>query len=341
MITRNRMRRREFTVLFFGAAAAWPLAVRAQQPALKPRRLALLHPSHPVASMNEAGFAQYRALFGALKERGFAEGRTLAVDRWSAEGQAGRYDELARAAVARRPDVVLAAGNGLTKAMQSRTKTIPIVGIMSDPVTLGLAASLARPGGNVTGVAVEASEVFHGKRLELLLEMAPNAKRIAYLTTVEPTDPGVHPSAVEVARQRGLDLFPVPLKGAVPSPAYENAFAEMAARRADALLLGTAPVHLTHRAKIVSLASAAKLPGSYSWRDFVELGGLMSYAPSLPDLHRRCAGYIAQIFKGARPEELPITQPEKFELAVNLKTAKALGLAVSDAMLIRADEVIE
>jgi putative ABC transport system substrate-binding protein len=161
------------------------------------------------------------------------------------------------------------------------------------------------------------------------------------LLSADRSDVGVPVSVLDFAKHRGVGLFAVRLEGNVPLPAYKRAFAIVAQERADALFVGTAPVHLTHRATIVSLANAARIPASYQWRDFVELGGLMSYAPSLADLYGRCAGYVDRILKGANPAELPILQPEKFELALNLKTAKALGIAVPESLLARADEVIE
>jgi len=324
-----------------GAAALLALSPGAARAANKTFRLAIVHPSHPVSGMTEAGIAQYRAFFRELRRLGYAEGRNLLVDRWSAEGQAGRYLELARAVLAQSPDVILAGGTGPVTALQASTRTTPIVGIMSDPVAAGLAFSLARPGGNVTGVAIDAGEAFHGKRLELLLDIAPAAKRVAYLLAADRSDLGVPISVLDFAKHRGVALFSVRIEGVVPLPAYENAFAVMRQERADALFVGTAPTHLTHRATIVALANAARIPTSYQWRDFVGLGGLMSYAPSLPDLYSRCASQVDRILKGANPAEMPILQPEKFELAVNVKTAKSLGLAVPEAILARADEVIE
>ncbi len=334
------MRRRAFNFALGGAALVSLSPARAQI-ASKTSRLAIVHPSHPVAGMTETGIAQYRAFFRELRRLGYAEGRNLSVDRWSAEGQAGRYLELARAALAKKPDVILAGGTGPVAALQASSQTTPIVGIMSDPVAAGLAFSLARPGGNVTGVAVDAGEAFHGKRLELLLDMVPTAHRVVYLLSADRSDLGVPVSVLDFAKHRRVALYTVRIEGVVPEPAYPRAFAAIAEERADALFVGTAPVHLTHRATIVALAAAARLPASYQWRDFVELGGLMSYAPSLPDLYGRCAGYVDRILKGANPAELPILQPEKFELAVNLKTAKALGLTVPESILARADEVIE
>jgi putative ABC transport system substrate-binding protein len=324
-----------------GAAALVAVSSGAARAASKMARIAIVHASHPVAGMTETGITQYRAFFHEMRQLGYVEGRNLAVDRWSADGQAGRYLELARAAVAKNPEVILAGGQGPVAALKAATQTIPIVGIMSDPVAAGLAFSLAQPGGNLTGVAIDAGEAFHGKRLELLLEMVPSAKRVAYLLSADRSDVGVPVSVLDFAKHRGVGLFAVRLEGNVPLPAYKRAFAIVAQERADALFVGTAPVHLTHRATIVSLANAARIPASYQWRDFVELGGLMSYAPSLADLYGRCAGYVDRILKGANPAELPILQPEKFELALNLKTAKALGIAVPESLLARADEVIE
>lgn len=334
------IRRRTFVALF-GGAVSWPLVSDVAQAADKTFRLALVHASHPISGMTETGIAQYRAFLGELRRLGYVEGRNLVVDRWTAEGQAGRYLELARAVVAKRPDVIVAGGQGPVTALKAATQTTPIVGIMSDPVAAGLAFSLAQPGGNLTGVAIDAGEAFHGKRLELLLDMVPSAKRVAYLLSADRSDVGVPVSVLDFAKHRGVALFAVRLEGIVPLPAYERAFAVVAQERAHALFVGTAPVHLTHRAMVVTLANTARLPASYQWRDFVELGGLMSYAPSLADLYRRCAAYVDRILKGDNPAALPILQPEKFELAVNLRTAKSLGLAVPEAILARADEVIE
>lgn len=324
-----------------GAAAFVAVSSAAAQPADRKFRIAIVHPSHPVAGMTETGIAQYRAFFRELRRLGYAEDRNLAIGRWTADGQAGRYEELARAVAAEKPDVILAGATGLVRALHASAKTTPIVGIMSDPVEAGFAANLARPGGTVTGVAIDTGEAFHGKRLELLLETLPTAKTVAYLLSAERSDLSVPSIAFDVIQRHRVALYPVPLQGAVPVPAYSQAFAAMAEKRVDALFVGTAPVHLTHRATVIALAAAAGLPASYPWRDFVDEGGLMSYGPSLADLYGRCARYVDRILKGAKPAELPILLPEKFELVVNLRTAKALGLALPEAILVRADEVIE
>ncbi len=340
MIDRDRAIVVNRRALLLGGAALLATSTATAQSPGKVFRLAIVHPSHPTAGMTATGIAQYRAFFVELRRRGYVEGQTLLIDRWSADGQAGRYEDLARAIAANRPDVIVASGNALGRALRAIAPTTPIVGVFGDPVGTGLAANLARPGGNVTGVSIEAGEAFHGNRLDLLLEAVPAAKRVAYLLASE-FEFSLATRLAEVAKRRDVVLVPVRFEGAVPTPAYPQAFAAIARADVHAIFVGTNPIHLTHYTTLIALAAAARLPASYQWRDFVEAGGLMSYAPNLPDLFTRCADYVDRILKGAKPGDLPIQQPEKFELAINLKTAKALGLTIPLTLLARADEVIE
>jgi ABC-type uncharacterized transport system substrate-binding protein len=323
------MRRREFITLL-GGAAVWPLAARAQQP--KVWHIGLLAPAPPTPAM-------LSAFRDNLRELGYVEGQNLSIDvRWPQgpfEQNPGLAAELARSNV----DVIVAWGTPAVTAARRATSTIPIVmAAVGDPVGYGFVASLARPGGNVTGVSLMAPDL-SGKLVELLVEIVPDMNRIGVV--YNPTNPGatvVMRETEKAIRALGLELEVI--EASVPEE-FERAFARLSTKGVKGVVLAADPSVIEHGAKIAELAQISRLPTVFQRRENVEAGGLLSYGPSLNKLFGRAAFYVDRILKGARPAELPVEQPTKFELVINLKTAKALGIEVPPTLLARADEVIE
>jgi putative tryptophan/tyrosine transport system substrate-binding protein len=326
------IRRREFITLLGGAAAAWPFAVRAQQPALPVIGfLSNISPdpiARPMAAFREA-----------LKEAGYIEPRNVAIEyRW-AEGRNDRLPELARDLVQRQVAVIVATGGGNSAlAAKAATINIPIVfSAATDPVQLGLVASLNRPGGNVTGVFILANDL-EAKRLGLLHEMVPSGT-IAIL--VNPQAPGADAQLSELhSAARTLSRRTVLLK-ASSQQNLDTAFAALGDLGAKALLVAADPFFNSRREQLIALAARHAVPTIYEFRDFPAAGGLMSYGTNLADAYHQVGLYTARILNGENPADLPVVQPTKFELVINLKTAKALGLDVPDRLLALADEVIE
>ena len=325
------MRRREFITLLGGAAVAWPLAARAQQPGKLPT-IGFLGAATPAAT------SQWTAAFmQRLRELGWSEGRTIAIEyRW-AEGRGERFAEIAAEFVRLNVDVIVTVGGAVLAAKQA-TSLIPIVfAAAADPVGSGLVASLARPGGNVTGLSSQFTDLA-GKRLELLREMVPSLRRLAIMANA-----GYPAAVLEMAevqattRTLGLDVVTLELRRAEDiAPAFEALKG-----RAEALYVCAESLVTTNRVRINTLALAARLPTMHSIREYVEAGGLMSYGPNFPDLWRRAGDLVDKILRGAKPADIPVEQPTKFDLIINLTTAKALGLDVPPTLLARADEVIE
>jgi ABC-type uncharacterized transport system substrate-binding protein len=329
------MRRRAFITLL-GGAAAWPLAAHAQQSGKTPR-IGTLMPGP-----SELSEATLNAFMRGLRELGYTEGQNIAIERRYADWKLDRLPELAADLVRLKVDVIVALSTPPGRAAKQATSTIPIVVAgMADPVGDELVASLARPNGNVTGTTFLGPELI-AKRLGLLKEAVPGAFRVAVLW-----HPGVYSERTmgdmlneteAAARTLGMQLQ---LLGARGPNDFDEAFSAMNRDRADALLLFPSPMlYLEHR-RIVDLAAKSRLPAMYAAREFVDAGGLMAYGANLPDLFRRSATYVDKILKGVSPADLPVEQPTKFELVINLKTAKALGLEVPPTLLARADEVIE
>jgi putative ABC transport system substrate-binding protein len=335
------MRRRKFIGSLIGTAVAWPLATSAQQPA-KVYRLAIVHPSFSVKEMSETSrLSAYKALFGELRRLGYVEGQNLIVERYSGEGQTAHYAELASEVVRQQPDVIFATSGRMVRPFKAATATIPIVGIMLDPVAYGLVSSLARPAGNLTGVTPDAGLEIWGKRLGLLRELIPAASRVGFLVT---RDAARSPMAVairEATQKAGISLVGPSLEGTIQEAEYRRVFERMTQERAEALIVGAQAENATYSRLIIELAEQSRLPALFAWRFFAEQGGLIAYGFDGADLYRRAAGYIARILQGAKPGELPIDQATKFELVINLKTAKTLGLTVPRILLAGADEVIE
>jgi ABC-type uncharacterized transport system substrate-binding protein len=327
------MRRREFIGFFGSSLVGWPLAAHAQQPGMPVVGYLSPHLPGPSASLTGA-FRQ------GLKDSGYVEGENVTIIyRW-AEGQWDRLPALATELLHQRVAVIAAFGLSAAFAAKAATPAIPIVfSVGDDPVTLGLVASLAQPGGNVTGINNFATELV-AKRLELLREMVPAATRVAVL--VSPSNAVTSQSTVRDtsagARAMGLE---VQVLNADTSREIDAAFATLARERSDALLVDSTPFFLSRRAQLVNLASRLAVPAIYVDRAFAEIGGLMSYGASLTDAYRQVAVYTARILKGTKPADLPVVQSSKFELVINRQTARMLGLTVSDKLLATADEVIE
>jgi putative ABC transport system substrate-binding protein len=326
------MRRREFITLLGGAAAAWPLAARAQQ-ARKLPTIGFLGAATPsVASQWVTSFEK------RLRELGWIEGRTVAIEyRW-AEARTERYSEIAAELVGLKVDVIVTWASAPVLAAKQATMLIPIVfAAQMDPVGAGVVASLARPGGNVTGLSIQQTDTA-SKRLELLREVVRNLGRLAIMGNAGAPGAVLEMREVQAtARTLGLEVTTREIRQAEDiAPAIEALKS-----RADALYVATDPLVFTNRIRINTLALGARLPTIYGSREYVDAGALMSYGPNFSDLFRRAADYVDKILRGAKPGDIPVEQPTKFELVINLKTAKALGLTVPPNLLATADEVIE
>ena len=325
------MKRRQFITLI-GGAAAWPLAARAQKGGKLPT-IGLL------GSGTLAAQSQWTAAFvQRLRELGWTDGRNVTIEyRW-AEGRIPRFAEIAEELVRLKVDVIVTHNTPPILAAKQATSAIPIVfATAGDPVGTGIVANLARPGGNVTGLSSQTPETA-GKRLELLREIAPSLRRLAFLAEAGNSYVALELREVqEAARSLGLEVASFEIHGAEDIAA---AFEALKAR-AEALYLVPAPVLFVNRIRINTLALAARLPTMYFVREYVEAGGLMSYGPNWPDMWRRAAGLVDKILRGAKPGDIPVEQPTKFDLVINLTTAKALGLTIQESFLLRADEVIE
>ena len=325
------MRRREFITLL-GGAAAWPLTASAQQPAMP-----------VIGFLNSASPDGYAPMVSAFrqgsKETGYIEGQNVAIEyRW-AEGRSDRAAEIAAEFVRRNVDVIVTSATAVIVAAMQATSVIPIVfAAAGDPVGTGLVASLARPGGNVTGLSMQQTDLA-AKRLELLREVVPGLRRVAIIGNFGNPNIMLELSEVQAAaRTLGLEVATLEIRHAqdISYPAFEALKG-----RSEALYVCTDALINTNRIRINILAVGARLPTMHGSRDYVEAGGLMSYGPNFPDLFRRAADYVDKILRGTKPGNIPVEQPTKFDLVINLTTAKALGLAIPETFLARADEIIE
>jgi putative ABC transport system substrate-binding protein len=325
------MKRREFITLL-GGAVAWPLAARAQQLDKVPTIGFLGSLSQSAQSTWTAAFVQ------RMREHGWIEDRTVAIEyRW-AEGRGERFAEIAAEFVRLKVDVIVTAGTDAVIAVKKATSVIPIVfGTAGDPVANGLVASLARPGGNVTGLSNQSADIA-GKRLDLLREVVPRLRRLAIMANVASSIGALEMREVQAAAQTlGLEVATLEIRRAED---IEAAF-EMLKGGADALYVVTEPLANTNRIQINTLALRAGLPTLHGQRPYVEAGGLLSYGANIPDLFRRAADMVDKILRGTNPGDIPVEQPTKFDLAINSRTAKALGLQIPDKLLALANEVIE
>jgi putative ABC transport system substrate-binding protein len=326
------MRRREFIKALVGSATVWPLAARAQQSG-KVHRIGYLGFGSPASWAN-----RIEALRKGLRKLGYVEGKDIVIEfRWAE--RADRLPDLAVELVRTNVDVIFATSSTETNATRQATKTIPIVfATHADPVGLGHVASLARPGGNITGLTMLLTDLV-AKELEILKEALPHMMRVGVLVT--PTAPSHRPAlqAAEAAgRKLGVEVYEIPVRSAED---FDRAFATMVRERVDGFLAVASPLTRSQRALLAELSLKHRLPSMFGTKENVEAGGLMSYAPDLLDLTRRAATYIDKILKGSKPADLPVEQATKFELVVNNKTAKALGLNIPESFLLRADQVIE
>jgi putative tryptophan/tyrosine transport system substrate-binding protein len=326
------MKRREFIALVGGAAASVSFAARAQQPAKLPT-VGLLVPGTP-----ESHGKWVSAFARRLSELGWIEGRSVAFEyRW-AEGRNESMAEIAAEFVRLKVDVILTSGNGAVASKQA-TSVIPIVfAAYSDPVGVGLVASLARPGGNVTGLTVQPTAEIAGKRVDLLREVVPGFRRLSIMANVGNLAYQQEIGEIQTAVSRfGVEATILEIRRAEDiTPAFEAA-----KNRTDALYVFSGPLTNANRVKINTLALGARIPTIFGFREFVDAGGLMSYGPNFADLFRHAADFVDKILRGAKPADLPVQQPTKFDLIINLTTAKALGLNIPESFLLRADEVIE
>jgi putative ABC transport system substrate-binding protein len=316
------------------AAAAWPLAARAQQRRYRIGHLAIAAPSDtpPPPPANWNAFVQ------GLREAGYIEGQNIEFEHRSAHDQPELFPKLASELAELKVDVIFARGTWALAAAKNATRTIPIAGIdlEIDPVEAGWVASIARPGGNITGMFLDLSEL-SGKHLQLLKEIIPRTSRVAVLGDPDINAPQLRELA-QVARSLALETHALELKNAAN---LDGAFNEAKDWGADALIVLSNPLSLAYRTRVGELAAKADLPTIYLYRAHADAGGLISYGPDLPDMFRRCGGYVARILGGTRPADLPIERPARFEMVVNLKAAKALGITIPETILVRADEVIE
>ena len=324
--------RREFVTLL-GGAAAWPLAARAQQSHRVPRIGVLLLGT-------PASFAgRTQAFVEGLRDLGYVEGSTVAIEWKWGQDQVERLPDLAAELVSAQVDVIVTGGTPPAKTLKNATRTIPIVmAIVGDPVAAGLVDSLARPGGNATGFSIVATDL-SGRRLQLLKEIVPGLSSVAVLSNVaNPQSQMELGETQSAARRLDLRLHSVPISA---DTSIEDALEKIKKEPVQALIVVTDAILYSQRRQILDWAAGNRLPAMYPYREFPDAGGLVSYAPNVSDLFRRAASYVDRIIKGANPGDLPVEQPTKFELVINLKTAKALGLEVPPTLLARADEVIE
>jgi putative tryptophan/tyrosine transport system substrate-binding protein len=325
---------------FLGALSASLLAapvVAEAQPAVKIARIGWLADNLAATSHLREAFLQ------AMRDLGYVEDRNLVIEHRYAEGLTERRPALAAELVALKVDVIVSVGTPSAVAAKQATRTLPIVFAgVGDPVASGLVTSLARPGSNVTGLSLFITPKLQGKRLELLKQAVPGVNRVAILwqpgAVSESTEKDILKESEIAARALGVRLQSVEVRGPAD---FDGAFTHMTGARADALTVYGSAMFFDERRRLVDLAAKSRMPAAYGLREYVDAGGLMSYGPHSPDLYRRAAAYVDKILKGAKPADLPVEQPTKFELVINLKTARALGLSIPQSLLQRADRIIE
>jgi len=333
------MNRRHFVTLAGGAGLAWPVLTRAQQ-ASRVHRVGLILTSATPDEMagQDPVNPAVRMFVHTLRELGYVEGSTLVLERRSAEGDYERFAQIVRELVSLRADVIVTVTNPMTRAAQEVTRTTPIVmGYSSNPAGDGLIKSLARPGGNITGLSLDTGHDIVAKRIQVLKEIVPTMSRLAFLQSKAEPLPELEQIATIASQQLGVKLQ---IAEATPTD-YTDAFTLIEREKPDGLLVAQSVGNYSNRTTIIEFAARNRLPAMYAFREDVAAGGLAAYGVDVIDLFRRAAGYVDKILKGANPAELPIEQPTKFQLIVNLRTASLLGLTVPPLVLARADEVIE
>jgi putative ABC transport system substrate-binding protein len=326
--------RREFITLLGGAAAVWPLAARAQQPG-RVWRIGFLA-NDPSIPAGRAG----QAFLDGLRENGFIEGRNIIIERRFAEGRRDRYAELVADLLQQRVDIIVSSSSDATLAVKRSGTKIPVVMLnLSDPIGQGIVASLAHPEGNITGLIEDDSAEVAAKRMQLLKDMVPHTHQVAVLH-----NPDIAYSRSQWQQlERAAPSLNVTLRPLVARTAneFEGTFATIGQDRPDAIFVTTTPLNLVHRKLVIELTAKSRLPMMSGWREYTEAGGLMSYASLRAERFQRAAIYVGKILKGAKPADLPVEQPTKYELVINLKTARSLKLEIPRDLLLIADEVIE
>lgn len=325
-----------------GAFAAGAMSAAAAQPAVNSRRLAIVSISEPNAQMHERSENRYyRVLFAELRRLGHVEGQNLVVERYGREQGTSGLAAVIAEVVRSNPDVVYVIGPGGALGFKRETTRIPVVTLTADPIAQGLVQNLARPGGNVTGVSVDTGPSIHGKRIDLLRQMFPAISKLACLTLRIAWE-GIQGPAMRAASEAaGIPLVSVLMELPSSEASYRDAVASVARDGANAIMVGDSPDVMTNRALIVELIGDARIPAIYPLFELAEAGGLIAYSFDLADLNKRVASNIDAILRGANPGEIPFYQNTKFELSINLKTAKTLGLTVPATLLASADNVIE
>ncbi len=333
------MHRRDFIALLGGGAAAvWPLAAWAQQPA-KMKRIAFAAPAVKVADIGSD--PNFLTFFEELKRLGYIEGTNLIIDRYSAEGKIDRYADLAREVVSTHPDLIYTTGSPLTLQLKAATSTIPIVALTGDPIRQGIVSSIARPGGNITGVSVDAGLEIWAKRLELLTQAVPKLVNVVFVgrqvTWENPGGRGMR----EGAQRLGISLVLAPLGSTINEAEYRRIFSSLRRDQVDGIIISEDGENYAHRFLLVELVQQLGVPAIYTFRDQAEAGGLMSYSWDIKGTVRRNAMQVVEILNGANPGDMPYVQEARFELVINLKTAKALGIEIPAGLVASANAVIE
>jgi putative ABC transport system substrate-binding protein len=332
------MRRREFLI----ASAVLVSGTRrtsAQQ--ISTKRLALVHPSTKVAEMRIGGDIGFTIYLQELQRLGYVEGQNLTIDRYSAEGQAERYGDLAREVVSTHPDLIAVSGIPIAAKLKAATSTIPIAAITGDPIRFGLVSSLAHPGGNITGISLDAGTELWGKRLEMLAEAIPKLRRAFFVAPQSVWEGSGGKATREAAERLGIALVDARVATPVNEQAYRSTFEAIKRDQADGLLFSADVESYPHRLLLVELVKQIGLPAIFVLREQAIAGGLMSYSTDLKSAIRASAGQSAEILRGGDPAGMPYVQATRFELVINLKTARALGIEMPTTLLARADEVIE
>ncbi|MBV8118556.1 MAG: ABC transporter substrate-binding protein [Alphaproteobacteria bacterium] len=330
------MRRRDVMAGLLLASAAPRVWAQARP---NRHRIAIIRPAGPVSLISATGIRFYRAFFAELRQLGDVEGQNLTVERYSGEGRPEGYADLGRKVVNGKPDVIVAITPPIMQAVRAATSTIPILFTSGDPIRSGLVTNLAHPGGNITGITVQTGMEVDAKRLEILKEVVPSASTVAalYMRLFWQED---GPPLLEVSRRLHISLVGMLLEQSTPAE-FQRLFAEIARDRPDAIIVQSDAALTAYHPLIVELVNKSRLPAAYAWPEYPEAGGLMSYGADLGEVGRRMADDVHQVLNGVKPGDIPIYQPTKYEFAVNLKTAKAQGVAVPPSLLAAADEVIE